>query len=105
MDKGKGPMEDVPRASVAQQVKTLIHTSQQFKKKLTQMTSVLDTHEVATTQVVDDKQVNTTVTSTCDDQVMPGLKLLICHSGLGTENTVSQRIQTNMHKIGKWCRN
>ena len=27
--------------------------------------------------------------------------ILICHSGLGTENTVSQRIQTNMHKIGK----
>ena len=27
--------------------------------------------------------------------------ILICHSGLGTEKTVSQRIQTNMHKIGK----
>ena len=27
--------------------------------------------------------------------------LLICHSGLGIENIVSQRIQTNMHKIGK----
>ena len=27
--------------------------------------------------------------------------LLICHSGLGIENTVSQRIQTNMHKFGK----
>ena len=27
--------------------------------------------------------------------------ILICHNGLGTENTVSQRIQTNMHKIGK----
>ena len=35
MDKGKGSMEDVPWASVAQQVKTLIHTSQQFKQKLT----------------------------------------------------------------------
>ena len=29
------------------------------------------------------------------------LVVLICHSGLGTENTVSQRIQTNMLKIGK----
>ena len=29
------------------------------------------------------------------------LKLLICHSGLGTKNTVSQRIQTDNHKIGK----
>ena len=27
--------------------------------------------------------------------------LLICHSGLGIENTISQRIQTTMHKIGK----
>ena len=27
--------------------------------------------------------------------------LLICHNGLGTKNTVSQRIQTNIHKIGK----
>ena len=26
------------------------------------------------------------------------VRVLICHSGLGTENTVSQRIQTNMHK-------
>ena len=38
------------------------------------MTSVLDTQEVATTQVVADKQVNTTVTSACDDQVMDELK-------------------------------
>ena len=29
------------------------------------------------------------------------LHILICHSGLGTKNTVSQRIQTNMHKIGE----
>ena len=27
MDKGKGPMDDVPQTSIAQQVKTLIHTS------------------------------------------------------------------------------
>ena len=27
--------------------------------------------------------------------------VLTCHSGLGIENIVSQRIQTNMHKIGK----
>ena len=35
IDKGKGPMEDVPQEFVAQQVKALIHTSQQFKQKLT----------------------------------------------------------------------
>ena len=28
-------------------------------------------------------------------------RILICHSGLGTENTVSQRIQTDNHKISK----
>ena len=55
IDKGKVPMGDVPQASVAQQVKALIHTSQKFKQKLTKMTSVLDTQEVATTQVVADK--------------------------------------------------
>ena len=55
IDKGKGPMEDVPQESVAQQVKRLIHASQPFKQKLTQMNFVLDTHEVATTQVVTDK--------------------------------------------------
>ena len=27
--------------------------------------------------------------------------LLICHSDLGIENTASQRIQTDNHKIGK----
>ena len=74
LDKGKSPMEDVPQASVSQQVKTLIHTAQQFKQKLTKMTSMLDTHEIATTQVVVDKQVNATVTLACDDQVMPELK-------------------------------
>ena len=41
------------------------------------MTYVLDTREVATTQVVSDKQVNATVTSACDDQVMTELKPLI----------------------------
>ena len=74
--KGKVPMEDVPQASVAQQGKALIHTSQQFKQKLTNMNSMLDTQEVATTQVVTDKQVNATVTSVCDDQVMDELKPL-----------------------------
>ena len=33
--------------------------------------------------------------------VLLNRQVLICHSGLGIENTVSQRIQTNMHKIGK----
>ena len=67
IDKGKGPMEDVPQASVAQQIKSLIHTSQQFKQKLTKMTFVLDTQEIVTTHVVADKQVNAISTSSCDD--------------------------------------
>ena len=62
MDKGKGLMEDVPKASVAQQVKTLRHIDQQFKQNINKMTSVLDTQELATTQAVVDKQVNVVVT-------------------------------------------
>ena len=33
MDKGKGPMEEIPQVPVAQQVKSLIHTAQHLKKK------------------------------------------------------------------------
>ena len=55
MDKVKGPMEDVLEESFSQQVKTLIHIAQQFKQKLTKITSMIDTQEVATTQVVDNK--------------------------------------------------
>ena len=76
MDKGKGAMEDVPQEYVVQQVKTLIHTSQQFKQKLTKMNSMLDTQEIAIAQVVANKQVNATVTSASDDQVMTELKSL-----------------------------
>ena len=31
IDKGKSPMEDIPQASIDQQVKSLIHTSEQIK--------------------------------------------------------------------------
>ena len=41
------------------------------------MTSMLDTQEVETTEVVADKQVDATVTSTCHDQVMTELQPLI----------------------------
>ena len=37
MDKGKGPMEDVQQASISQQVKSLIHTSQHFKQNMKKM--------------------------------------------------------------------
>ena len=51
--------------------------------------------------------------NSCDDKIKDNIpwypycnkglhhEVLICHSGLGTENMVSQRIQTNIHKIGK----
>ena len=77
MDKGKGPMEDVTQVPIAQQVKTLIHTAQQFKQKLKNMNSMLDTQEFAATQLVANKQVDATVTSTCHDQVMTELQPLI----------------------------
>ena len=70
MDKGKGPMEDVPQESIAQQVKTLIHTSQQYKQQLTKMASVLDTEEVRTTQPTDNAQVTATALQAHSDQTM-----------------------------------
>ena len=45
-DKGKGLMENL-EATVAQQVKALMHTSKLSKQKLAVMTSVLDTQAVA----------------------------------------------------------
>ena len=66
-DKGKGLMEHLPKVTIAQQLKALMHTSKQSKQKLTMMTSVLDTQEVASTQTVADIQVTTVVTQPNDD--------------------------------------
>ena len=48
-DKGKGLMEDLPKLTIVQQLKTLIHTSIQRRQKMEMMTSVLDTQETITT--------------------------------------------------------
>ena len=48
IDKGKGPMEEIPHTFVEQQVKAYLHTSEQVKQKLSRMNSTLDTQEVAT---------------------------------------------------------
>ena len=63
-------MEDVPQASVAQQVKTLIHTSQQYKQQLTKMAYVLDIEEVGTTQPVDNAEVTATALQAHSDHTM-----------------------------------
>ena len=70
MDKGKGPMENVPQEYVAQHVKTLIHTSQQYKQQLTKMASVLHTQEVKTTQLADNAQVTDTALQAHSDHTM-----------------------------------
>ena len=60
------------------------------------------TRFVCTYYIVDDKYV--IGHSSCrriGPTTFNSYNVLIWHSGLGTENTVSQRIQTNMHKIGK----
>ena len=57
--KGKIPMEGIPEASIDQWVKTLIHTVEQLKQKMTRMTSALDTQEIETSQPVVDTQVTT----------------------------------------------
>ena len=49
-NKGKSPMEEIPEASVDQQVKAYLHTSEQIKQKLSRMTSALDTQEITTSQ-------------------------------------------------------
>ena len=61
---------------MAQQVKSLMHASQQFKQNLTKMNYVLDTQEIATNHPVDDVQVTTAVAQTTSDQVMAEIKPL-----------------------------
>ena len=60
-DKGKGPMEEIPQASVDQQVKAYLHTSEQIKQKLSRMTSALDPQEITTPQPTEADQVITVV--------------------------------------------
>ena len=59
--KGKGHMEEIPQASVDQQVKAYLHTSEQIKQKLSRMTSALNTQEITTPQSAEDAQVITVV--------------------------------------------
>ena len=73
-DKGKGLMGYLPEATVAQQLKALMHTSKMSKQKLAMMTSVLDTHAAAASQIVVDIQVTSTVTQPNDDQEMDDQK-------------------------------
>ena len=73
-DKGKGLMEHIPEAIVAQQVKALMHTSKQSKQKLAIMTCVLDTQEAVAAQTVVDIHVTTSVTQPNDDQEMAAQK-------------------------------
>ena len=75
-DKGKGPMEGLPQETVSQQVKALIHTFQQFKQKLTKMTSMLDTQEIATNHPFDNVQITTAVTQEIGDPVMAEIRPL-----------------------------
>ena len=54
-------MEEIPQASVDQQVKDYLRTSQQIKQKLSRMTLALDTQEITSSQSVEATQVNTVV--------------------------------------------
>ena len=62
-NKGKDPMQDLPEVTISQQLKVLMHTSQQSKQKLTQITSALDNQATAIAKPIPDIQVTTTVTS------------------------------------------
>ena len=60
-DKGKSPMEEIPRASIDQQVKSYLHTLKHIKQKLSRMNSALDTQKITTSQPVEATQVTTIV--------------------------------------------
>ena len=66
-DKGKGLMEDHPQETIAQQMKTLMHTSQQFKQRLSMMNFVLDTQVDVVVHPIADIQIVVAVTQTFDD--------------------------------------
>ena len=58
---GKYCMSDLPKVTFPQQLKILMHTSQQSKHKLAQITYVLDNQEVATVKPISDIKSTTTV--------------------------------------------
>ena len=61
-------MEDLPQVPVAQQLKSMMHTSHQSKQKLGKITSILDTQVVATTKITIEIQVTIADTYVGDDQ-------------------------------------
>ena len=61
-------MEYLPQVTIAQQLKSMIQTSQQSKQKLAHMNSVLDTQVIAAANPTTDTHVTTTFTQVCDDQ-------------------------------------
>ena len=73
-NKGKDPMEDLPRVTVSQQLKTLMHTSQQSKQKLAHITYVLHNQVVATVKPISDIQATTTLIQVNDEQVVVDIK-------------------------------
>ena len=68
LDKGKGPMIEIPQTSMEQLVKDYLYTLEQIKKKLNRMNSALDTQEVATSQSAEIAQVTTMVENTQPEQ-------------------------------------
>ena len=73
-NKGKSPMEDLSQVNVAQQLKSMMHTSQQSKQKLAHINSVLHSQVVVDAKPAPDIQVTTTVTKVCDEQATTEVK-------------------------------
>ena len=69
-DKGNAPIQYLPQVTVSQQLKVLMHTSQQSKHKLAQINFVLDNQAAATVKLIPDIQVTTTVTPVGEEQVV-----------------------------------
>ena len=63
-------MEYLPRVTVSQQLKALMHTSQQSKRKLAHITSVLDNQVVGIVKPISDIQETNTLTQESDEQVV-----------------------------------
>ena len=67
-------MEDLPQVTISQQLKVMMHTSQQSKRKLAHITLVLATRVAAAVNPTADIQVTTVATQVCDDQVTTEVK-------------------------------
>ena len=63
-------MEDIPRVTVSQQLKALMHTSQQSKQKLAQISSALDNKPTSITKPIPNIQLTTTAILVRDEQVV-----------------------------------